>query len=70
VDRDGNVWVTVPLEKEVRQYGPDGKLLRSIRSKENPQATWDKPMGICLSTSGDALYVSDLAGTIVRLKIK
>ena len=68
-DRDGNIWVTVPLEKEVRQYGAAGKLLRTIRPKDNPEAAWDKPMGICLAPSGDSLYVSDLGGKLLRLKI-
>lgn len=68
VDRDGSIWVTVPLEKEVRRYSADGKLLHTIRANENPQATWDKPIGICLVSSGNALYVSDLAGSILRLR--
>ena len=66
---DGSVWVTVPLEKEVRHYAADGKLLRTIKSGESSEAAWDKPMGICLAPSGDALYVTDLAGAVLRLKI-
>jgi len=69
VDRDGSVWVTVPLEKEVRHYAADGKLLRTIKAKETPEATWDKPMGICLGPSGNALYVTDLAGQVLRLAL-
>src|SRR5262249_24099639 len=67
--RGGGVWAPGPPEGQVRHYSADGKLLHTIRAKENPEATWDKPMGICLAPSGDSLYVSDLAGSILRLSV-
>jgi DNA-binding beta-propeller fold protein YncE len=67
--KDGTPWVTVPLEREVRHYGADGKLLRTIRSREAPWANFDRPAGIAVAPSGDAVFVSDLTGGLVRLPV-
>jgi 4-amino-4-deoxy-L-arabinose transferase-like glycosyltransferase/DNA-binding beta-propeller fold protein YncE len=67
--KDGTPWVTVPLEKEVRHYAADGKLLRTIRSREAPWASFDRPIGIAVAPSGDAIFVSDLTGGLVRLPV-
>jgi 4-amino-4-deoxy-L-arabinose transferase-like glycosyltransferase/DNA-binding beta-propeller fold protein YncE len=67
LDQKGTPWVTVPLENEVRHYSADGKLLKTIRSHDAADATFDRPMGIAISPAGGAVFVSDLAGRIVRL---
>jgi sugar lactone lactonase YvrE len=69
LDKEGTPWVTVPLEKEVRHYGADGKLLRSIRGPELAGATFEWPMGIAVTPSGDAVFLSDLAGGLVRVPV-
>lgn len=66
LEKEGTAWVTVPLEKEVRHYSADGKLLKTIRSEAAP-ANFERPMGIAVAPSGGAVIVSDLAGRLVRL---
>ncbi len=68
--KDGTPWVTVPLEKEVRHYGADGTLLGAIRSRGAAWASFDRPMGIAVAPSGDAVFVSDLTGGLVRLPVQ
>jgi sugar lactone lactonase YvrE len=60
LDKEGTPWVTVPLEKEVRHYSADGKLLKTIR------ASFERPMGIVVEPGGVPV-VSDLSGGLVRL---
>jgi 4-amino-4-deoxy-L-arabinose transferase-like glycosyltransferase/sugar lactone lactonase YvrE len=67
LDRNGTLWVTVPLEKEVRHYSADGKLLKAIRGHDVAEANFDRPMGIGVAASGGVVFVSDLAGRLVRL---
>jgi hypothetical protein len=69
LDRDGSPWVTVPLEKDVRHYSADGKLLKTIRSADVAQASFDWPMGIAIAPSGGVVFLSDLAGGLVRLSV-
>jgi 4-amino-4-deoxy-L-arabinose transferase-like glycosyltransferase/sugar lactone lactonase YvrE len=68
LDAAGTLWLTVPLEGEVRHYSAEGKLLKVVKSRAL-DAPLDRPMGIVLSPTGDTLYVSDLAGPIVRIPI-
>jgi sugar lactone lactonase YvrE len=68
LDREGTPWVTVPLEKEVRHYSADGKLLETIRGHDLAEASFERPMGIAVAPSG-VVFVSDLAGGLVRLRV-
>lgn len=69
LDKNGTPWVTVPLEKEVRHYSADGNLLKTIRSRDLAGASFERPMGIAVAPSGDVVFVSDLAGSLVRLSV-
>ena len=69
LDREGSPWVTVPLEKEVRHYSADGKLLKTIRGTDLPGASFERPMGIAVTPSGNVVFLSDLAGELVRLPV-
>ena len=69
LDREGSPWVTVPLEKEVRHYSSDGKLLKTIRGADLPGASFERPMGIAVTPSGDVVFLSDLSGELVRLPV-
>jgi 4-amino-4-deoxy-L-arabinose transferase-like glycosyltransferase/DNA-binding beta-propeller fold protein YncE len=66
LDKEGTPWVTVPLEKEVRHYGADGTLLKTIKGRDLAGASFERPMGIAVA-SGGVLFVSDLSGGLVRL---
>jgi len=68
LDPRGTLWVTVPLDGEVRHYGGDGKLLQAIRGRA-PGASFARPMGIALDAARDALFVSDLEGRLARIPI-
>jgi len=37
--KDGTIWVTVPVEKEVRAYSPEGKLLRTMKGGPDQPST-------------------------------
>ncbi len=67
LDKGGTPWVTVPLEKEVRHYSPDGTLLKTIRSQDADHAKFERPMGIAVAPAGDAVFISDLEGGLYRL---
>ena len=69
LDKEGTPWVTVPLEKEVRHYSADGKLLKTIKSRETAEASFERPMGISVAASGAVVFVSDLADGLVRLRV-
>ena len=69
LDKDGTPWVTVPLEKEVRHYAADGKLLQTIRGHDLGEASFERPMGIAVAPSGSVVFLSDLAGGLVRLSV-
>ncbi len=60
----GILWVTVPLDHEVRAYSEDGKLLTTLRP--SPAALFDKPVGIVLLPAGK-LLVSDIENRLVVL---
>ncbi len=70
VDPKGTIWVTVPLEREVRNYDASGKLLRTITATSVPGVTFETPMGIAYSAPTNTLIVSDLAGRLVRLPLE
>ena len=56
---DGLVWVTVPLDGELRLYGPEGKLLRSVRDSA-PAHPLRRPAGVAMAPGEGALVVSDI----------
>ena len=69
LDKEGTPWVTVPLEKEVRHCSADGKLLKTIRGQDLRGASFERPMGIAVAPSGGIVFLSDLAGELVRLPV-
>jgi len=68
IDGAGNLCATVPGEKEVRCYDPNGKLLRSIRGDGSAGVVFDIPMGIAFDSTSGELVVSDLANRLVRIR--
>jgi sugar lactone lactonase YvrE len=69
IDAKGTVWVTVPGDKEVRNYDSTGKLLRAITAKSIPGVTFETPMGIAYSAANKELIVTDLDGRLVRIPL-
>jgi DNA-binding beta-propeller fold protein YncE len=65
LDKEGTPWVTVPLENEVRHYGADGRLLKTIRGRDLPGKSFERPVGLVVE-SGGGVVVSDLSGGLVR----
>ncbi|MGH9317719.1 MAG: glycosyltransferase family 39 protein [Thermoanaerobaculia bacterium] len=68
LDPAGTLWLTVPLEGEVRRYSAEGKLLKVVQGRATDPGL-ERPMGIAVNPTGDTLYVSDLAGRILRIPI-
>ncbi|HQR47055.1 MAG TPA: hypothetical protein PK598_13715 [Thermoanaerobaculia bacterium] len=66
VEPDGTLWVTVPLEHEVRAFGPDGRLKASIKGRPGGPLM-DKPVGIVL-LPGKKLLVSDIENRLEVLE--
>jgi len=66
-DPHGALWVTVPAAKEVRNYDPKGKLLRTITNKSIEGVTFETPMGITYNPATKDFVVTDLAGRLVRI---
>jgi len=65
VDAQGTVWLSVPLEGQVRGYSPEGRLLVTARGKEQPEdRRFEKPSGLALLPGG-RLAVADLEGRLV-----
>lgn len=69
VDADGTIWVTVPVEKQIRAYDRSGKLLRTIASQSIPGVVFATPMGIDYDATRKTLMVADLDGRIVRVPV-
>jgi sugar lactone lactonase YvrE len=67
VDAQGNLWVTVPLAKEVRAYDRRGNLLGSSREGRFAAGRMQTPLGIAYSRQTSELIVSDLGGRLSRL---
>lgn len=66
---DGTIWVTVPLEKEVRGYTRDGKLVRVYRPQSIPAARFSTPLGIAYNAVTNQLIVTDLDNRVVALPL-
>lgn len=67
VDPSGRIWVTVPVEGEVRAYERDGTLRETIRSGERPGVVFEKPMGIAFHPLRQELVLTDLGGRVLAL---
>ena len=68
IGSDGTFWVTVPLADAVRQYTPEGRLLRQItRSTRGPL---DHPLGIAYDPARSELLVTELAGRLVAIPVQ
>ena len=61
IDRDGNVWLADIGLHVVRQYSPEGKILRTLGTPGMPgedEHHFDKPTDMVLTAAGD-LFVTD-----------
>ncbi len=67
LDPRGTLWVTVPTEKEVRNYDLTGKLLRTITTNSIPGVIFEMPMGISYNAAAHALVIADLEDRLVRI---
>ena len=75
LDPKGNIWVTVPVAKEVRVYDKAGTLLRTIKSQSIPGVIFETPMGIAWSAAAPGaphgappeFIVADLENRLVRI---
>ena len=60
-DHDGNVWIADALVHTVRKFSPEGKLLLTLGTPDEPgedDRHFNKPTDIAISPKGD-LFVSD-----------
>jgi len=60
-DRDGNVWVSDVAHHTVMQFTPEGKLLKTIGTPDQPgcdQTHLNKPTDVAIAANGD-LFISD-----------
>jgi YYY domain-containing protein len=65
----GLLWVSVPLEGEVRAYTKEGRLVKTLRGKDQPEGQrFEKPSGLALLPKG-RLFVADLEGRFVFLPL-
>ncbi len=69
ITKGGTIWVTVPLERAVRAYDREGKLLTEIRGTEDHSGPFQQPMGIALMPGGKELVISDLENRLARIPI-
>lgn len=68
LDGQGNLCLTVPGDKEVRCYDPNGKLLRTIRGDGSAGVVFETPMGIAFDAATGELVISDLENRLVRIR--
>ncbi len=65
---DGLLWVTVPLEKEVRAYKRDGRLEKTIAGAKQVPKLFETPLGIAVDPKDGSIVVTDAEKTMpVRL---
>lgn len=65
----GTIWVTVPVEEQIRAYDRSGKLLRTIESQSLPSVIFAKPMGLDYDPAHQGLVVTDLDGRVFRVPL-
>jgi YYY domain-containing protein len=63
VDRKGFLWVTVPLEKEIRCYTGTGAWVKTVKA----EGRWSVPMGFAFSPDQTSFVVTDLDNRLVRV---
>jgi len=68
VDGHGAIWVTVPLEGEVRAYSPEGSLLHSLATGTTLGVGLRRPCGILLQSKDGPILVSDIEGQLISLE--
>jgi sugar lactone lactonase YvrE len=66
LDAGGTIWVTVPVEKQIRGYNPKGDVLHTITTETIPSVIFATPMGIDYDPAHKGLIVADLDGRIFR----
>ncbi|HUK13454.1 MAG TPA: DUF2298 domain-containing protein [Thermoanaerobaculaceae bacterium] len=68
VGEGGSIWLTVPLEHEVREYAADGRLLHTVATDRDslPLRT---PLGIALRPGPPRLVVSDGEANAIRVLV-
>lgn len=64
-DRQGRLWITVPLRNEVRAYDPRGTLLHTFPVQEGNRVL--TPLGLGLAR--DKLFVSTLEGDVREIPL-
>jgi YYY domain-containing protein len=68
VTGEGEVWLSVPLEHQVRLYASDGRLLGSLPIRQADGASLATPIGVALRPSDGALLVTTLEGKLLALQ--
>ncbi|HMA29615.1 MAG TPA: DUF2298 domain-containing protein, partial [Thermoanaerobaculia bacterium] len=69
LDANGLVWVSVPLAGEVRAYTKEGRLVTTLKGKDQPEGRrFEKPSGLALLPKG-RLFVADLESRFVILPL-
>ncbi|HVN76749.1 MAG TPA: DUF2298 domain-containing protein, partial [Thermoanaerobaculaceae bacterium] len=61
--RPGTIWVTVPLESELRAYSEDGALVTTL----SISGTARKPAGVAFAPGGERIVVTDMADGVFAL---
>ena len=64
-DREGRIWLSVPLQHELRVFDAAGKLVRTV-SAGDCRPPFDTPTGIAVDGGSGEVVVADLAGRIAR----
>jgi len=68
VDRQGLVWVTVPLTGEVRAYSQSGTLLSTVTGDPARGVKLHTPLGLAFAPDG-RLLVTDIEHGVVALSV-
>jgi YYY domain-containing protein len=69
LDSRGLLWVSVPLAGEVRAYTREGRLVTTLRGKDQPEGQrFEKPSGLALLPRG-RLFIADLEGRFVIVSL-
>jgi sugar lactone lactonase YvrE len=62
LDQKGLLWASVPLAGEVRAYTKEGRLVTTLRGRDQPEGRrFEKPSGLALLPN-NRLFVADLEG--------
>jgi DNA-binding beta-propeller fold protein YncE len=69
VTPEGTIWVTIPAQRIIRAYSPDGEQLAEHVGREK-SGRFGRPMGIVYDPVQKNLVVSDLENQLFRLETK